>query len=65
MFSRARPGKREEMTMNRPLLGLILGVVLGLFDGSTAFFTAPELRSEIIGIMFGSAILHTLFNSRT
>ena len=40
--------------MNRPLIGLILGGVLGLFDGSTSFFTAPELRSEFVGIILGS-----------
>jgi MFS-type transporter involved in bile tolerance (Atg22 family) len=41
--------------MNKPLLGLILGGVIGAFDGSTAFWTAPELRAEIGGILIGSA----------
>jgi hypothetical protein len=40
--------------MNRPLLGLILGTALGALDGSTAWFTAPELRAEVAGIVFGS-----------
>ena len=40
--------------MNRPLLGVILGTVLGAFDGSTAWFTAPELRAEVAGIILGS-----------
>ena len=41
--------------MNKPLLGLILGGLIGLFDGSTAYFTAPELRAEVGGIIMGSA----------
>jgi hypothetical protein len=41
--------------VNKPLLGLILGGLLGLFDGSTAFFSAPELRPELAGIVMGSA----------
>lgn len=41
--------------MNKPLLGLVLGGLLGLFDGSTAFFTAPELRTELAGIIMGSS----------
>ena len=41
--------------MNKPLLGLIAGGLLGLLDGSTALVTAPELRSEIAGIVLGSS----------
>lgn len=41
--------------MNRPLVGLLLGAVIGIFDGSTAFFTAPEMRAELAGIVMGSA----------
>jgi drug/metabolite transporter (DMT)-like permease len=41
--------------MNRPLLGLLLGSLIGLFDGSTAFFTAPDMRDELLGIVLGSA----------
>jgi hypothetical protein len=41
--------------MNRPLLGLIIGGVLGVLDGCTAFFSAPELRSELAGIIMGSS----------
>ena len=41
--------------MNRPLLGLLLGGVIGLFDGSTAYVSAPELRDQILGIMLGSS----------
>ena len=42
--------------MNRPLLGLLVGGVLGVLDGSTAFFSAPELRAEIAGIIMGSSV---------
>ena len=42
--------------MNRPLLGLLVGVILGVLDGSTAFFSAPELRSELADIVMGSSI---------
>ena len=41
--------------MSKPLLGLILGVVLGFFDGATAWFY-PEVRPLIMGILIGSSI---------
>jgi len=41
--------------MNKILVGLIFGAVLGLVDGSTAWFT-PEARSGIGGILIGSSI---------
>jgi hypothetical protein len=47
--------RQEERHVNRPLLGLLLGAVIGLLDGSTAFFTAPEMRAELPGIVVGSA----------
>ena len=39
--------------MSKPLFGLILGGVLGIFDGLTAYFT-PEVRSQLVGIVIGS-----------
>jgi hypothetical protein len=39
--------------MNKIWLGLLLGGVLGTFDGLTAWFT-PEARAGIIGIVIGS-----------
>jgi hypothetical protein len=42
--------------MNKVLLGLLLGGVLGVFDGLTAFVSAPEIRSQIVGIVIGSTI---------
>jgi hypothetical protein len=40
--------------MKKPVLGLLLGGVLGIFDGLTAWVSAPELRPEIMGIVIGS-----------
>ena len=51
--------------MGKPLFGLILGGVLGIFDGLTALFT-PAVRSQIVGIVIGNqddhrfSILHNL-----
>lgn len=42
--------------MNKPLFGLLLGGVLGIFDGLTALISAPETRPEIVGIVIGSTI---------
>jgi hypothetical protein len=39
--------------MNKIVLGIALGGVLGIFDGLTAWFT-PEARSGIVGIVIGS-----------
>jgi hypothetical protein len=41
--------------MNKILVGVILGTVLGFFDGWTAWFT-PEVRAGIVGIVIGSTI---------
>jgi uncharacterized membrane protein HdeD (DUF308 family) len=41
--------------MKKPLLGLVLGGVLGIFDGLTALFT-PEVAPAIVGIVIGSTI---------
>jgi hypothetical protein len=40
--------------MKKPVLGLVLGGVLGIFDGMTAWVSAPELRDQIMGIVIGS-----------
>ena len=39
--------------MNKALLGLLLGGILGIFDGLTAWFT-PEVRPQLLGIVIGS-----------
>ena len=41
--------------MNKILVGLIFGALLGVIDGATAWFT-PEVRSALAGIMVGSTI---------
>lgn len=41
--------------MNKVVLGLALGGILGVFDGLTAWFT-PEARAGIVGIVIGSTI---------
>ncbi|HLK68818.1 MAG TPA: hypothetical protein VKU19_35550 [Bryobacteraceae bacterium] len=41
--------------MNKIVVGLIFGLVLGLMDGATAWFY-PEVRTFIGGILVGSSI---------
>ncbi len=40
--------------MSKPVLGLILGGILGIFDGLTALFSAPAVAPQIVGIVIGS-----------
>jgi hypothetical protein len=40
--------------MNKVVLGLVVGGILGIFDGLTAWFT-PAVRAQILGIVIGSA----------
>ncbi len=39
--------------MSKPVLGLVLGAILGLLDGLGAFFY-PEVASQMTGIILGS-----------
>ena len=39
--------------MNKPVFGMILGGILGIFDGLTALLY-PETRALIVGIVIGS-----------
>ena len=41
--------------MSKPLLGLVLGAVLGMIDGASAWFY-PYARPMIAGIVIGSTI---------
>src|SRR5438132_936532 len=41
--------------MNKIVLGLVLGGILGILDGLTAWFT-PAARAGIVGIVIGSMI---------
>lgn len=40
--------------MNKPVLGLLAGGILGAFDGLTALVSAPEVAPQIAGIVAGS-----------
>ena len=39
--------------MSKPLIGILLGAVLGAFDGLTAWFT-PAVRDQLVGIVISS-----------
>ena len=41
--------------MSKPVLGLVLGGVLGIFDGLTAWFT-PAVRDKLAEIVVGSTV---------
>lgn len=40
--------------MNKPVFGLALGGILGIFDGLSALVSSPEVSSQIVGIVVGS-----------
>ncbi len=40
--------------MNKPLLGTILGGILGIFDGLSALISEPSVAPEISSIVMGS-----------
>jgi hypothetical protein len=40
--------------MSKPVFGLVLGGVLGIFDGLSALVSSPEVSSQIVGIVIGS-----------
>ena len=40
--------------MTKPVVGLVLGGILGVFDGLTALVSAPEVAPDIVGIVIGS-----------
>ena len=41
--------------MNKPLIGVAVGAILGVIDGATAWFE-PKVRPEIMSILFFSGI---------
>jgi hypothetical protein len=41
--------------MNKVVLGLLMGGLLGIFDGLTAWFT-PAVRAQLLGIVIGSTL---------
>ena len=49
----------KESPMSKPMLGLVLGGVLGIFDGLSALVSAPDdpdVKAGIVGIVIGSTI---------
>lgn len=42
--------------MKKPVFAMLLGGVLGVFDGLTALISAPETAPQIVGIVIGSTI---------
>ena len=40
--------------MSKPVLGLLIGGVLGILDGLSALVSAPEVAPQIASIVFGS-----------
>lgn len=41
--------------MNKIVLGLLVGGILGIFDGLSAWFT-PAVRAQLLGIVIGSTV---------
>lgn len=41
--------------MNKVVFGLVLGGLLGIFDGLTSYFT-PAVRAQLLGIVIGSTV---------
>lgn len=42
--------------MPKPVVGLLLGLILGALDGLTALFYGPEFKALITGIVIGSSV---------
>jgi hypothetical protein len=42
--------------MNKPLLGVLLGGILGVFDGLSALISEPSVAPEIVSIVAGSTM---------
>lgn len=42
--------------MNKPVFGMLLGGILGIFDGLSALVSAPETAPGIVGIVIGSTV---------
>ena len=40
--------------MNKPLVGLLIGAVLGAIDGASAWLYGKEIQEQIVGIVIGS-----------
>ena len=42
--------------MSKPVLGMLVGGILGVFDGLSALVSAPETQPMIVGIVIGSTV---------
>ena len=42
--------------MKKPVFGMLLGGILGIFDGLSALVSAPETAPQIMGIVIGSTL---------
>jgi hypothetical protein len=42
--------------MKKPVFAMLLGGVLGVFDGLTALISAPQEAPNIVGIVIGSTV---------
>ena len=42
--------------MKKPVFAMVLGGILGVFDGLTALVSAPEVAPQIVGIVVGSTV---------
>jgi hypothetical protein len=42
--------------MKKPMLGLVIGGILGIFDGLSALVSAPEVAPAIASIVIGSTL---------
>jgi hypothetical protein len=42
--------------LNRPLVGILAGALLGVLDGLSALVSAPEVSDQIAGIVLGSSM---------
>lgn len=42
--------------MKTPVYGMVLGGALGIFDGLSALFSAPETKPQIMSIVAGSTV---------
>jgi hypothetical protein len=42
--------------MSKTMFAMLLGGVLGVFDGLSAWVSTPQIRPEIVGIVIGSTI---------
>jgi hypothetical protein len=42
--------------VKKPIFAMVLGGILGVFDGLTALVSAPEMAPQIAAIVFGSCL---------